>query len=109
MFIEPAAVVEANNEIKVLESREQEEIERILTELSAMAGEFEDTIKISFESAVSLDLIFAKAHMAYKMKASRPLLNNDGEILLKKARHPLIDPKKVVPSIFLSELTLTRS
>ena len=97
VFIEPAAVVEANNEIKVLESREQDEIERILLELSGMAGEFEDTIKISFESAVMLDLIFAKAHLAYKMKASRPILNNDGEILLKKARHPLIDPKTVVP------------
>lgn len=97
VFIEPAAVVEANNEIKVLQSREKDEIERILSELSAMAGEFEDTIKISFESAVTLDLIFAKAHLAYKMKASRPILNNDGEILLKKARHPLIDPKTVVP------------
>lgn len=97
VFIEPAAVVEANNEIKVLESREQDEIERILAELSQMAGEFEDTIKISFDSATLLDLHFAKAHLAYKMKASRPILNNDGEILLKKARHPLIDPKKVVP------------
>ncbi|MBR5190475.1 MAG: endonuclease MutS2 [Clostridia bacterium] len=97
VFIEPAAVVEANNEIKVLESREQDEIERILAELSQMAGEFQDTIKISFDSATLLDLHFAKAHLAYKMKASRPILNNDGEILLKKARHPLIDPKKVVP------------
>lgn len=97
VFIEPAAVVEANNEIKVLESREIEEIERILAELSELAGEFEDTIKISFDSAVMLDLIFAKAHLAYKMKASRPILNNDGEILLKKARHPLIDPQSVVP------------
>ncbi len=97
VFIEPAAVVEANNEIKVLESREADEIERILAELSQMAGEFQDTIKISFDSAVSLDLIFAKAHLAYKMKASMPILNNDGEILLKKARHPLIDPKAVVP------------
>ncbi len=97
VFIEPAAVVEANNEIKVLESREQDEIERILAELSQMAGEFYDTIKISFDSATLLDLHFAKAHLAYKMKASRPILNNDGEILLKKARHPLIDPKKVVP------------
>ncbi len=97
VFIEPAAVVEANNEIKVLESREQDEIERILAELSQMAGEFEDTIKISFDSAVTLDLIFSKAHLAYKMKASRPILNNDGEILLKKARHPLIDPRSVVP------------
>ena len=97
VFIEPAAVVEANNEIKVLESREKDEIERILAELSQMAGEFQDTIKISFESAAMLDLHFAKAHLAYKMKASRPIVNNDGEILLKKARHPLIDPKKVVP------------
>ncbi len=97
VFIEPAAVVEANNEIKVLESREIEEIERILAELSQMAGEFEDTIKISFDSAVALDLHFAKAHLAYKMKASRPILNNDGEILLKKARHPLIDSRSVVP------------
>lgn len=97
VFIEPAAVVEANNEIKVLESREQDEIERILAELSQMAGSFEDTIKISFDSAVMLDLHFAKAHLAYKMKASRPILNNDGEILLKKARHPLIDAKSVVP------------
>lgn len=97
VFIEPAAVVEANNEIKVLESREQDEIERILAELSQMAGEFQDTIKISFDSATLLDLHFAKAHLAYKMKASRPILNNEGEILLKKARHPLIDPKKVVP------------
>ncbi len=97
VFIEPAAVVEANNEIKVLESREADEIERILAELSQMAGEFEDTIKISFDSATQLDIHFAKAHLAYKMKASRPILNADGEILLKKARHPLIDPKKVVP------------
>ena len=97
VFIEPAAVVEANNEIKVLESREKDEIERILAELSQMAGEFEDTIKISFDSATMLDLHFAKAHLAYKMKASRPIVNNDGEILLRKARHPLIDPKKVVP------------
>lgn len=97
VFVEPTAVVEANNEIKVLESREAEEIERILEELSQMAGEFEDTIKISFNSAVALDVIFAKAHLAYKMKASRPVLNADGEILLKKARHPLIDPNKVVP------------
>lgn len=97
VFIEPAAVVEANNEIKVLESREADEIERILAELSQMAGEFYDTVKISFNSATLLDLHFAKAHLAYKMKASRPILNSDGEILLKKARHPLIDAKQVVP------------
>ena len=97
VFIEPQAVVDANNEIKVLQSKEKDEIERILSELSVMTGEFQDTIKISFDSATSLDIIFAKAHLAYKMKASRPVLNADGEIYLKKARHPLIDPKKVVP------------
>lgn len=97
VFIEPQAVVDANNEIKVLQSKEKDEIERILSELSVMTGEFQDTIKISFDAATALDIIFAKAHLAYKMKASRPLLNADGEIYLKKARHPLIDSKKVVP------------
>lgn len=97
VFIEPQAVVDANNEIKVLQSKEKDEIERILSELSVMTGEFQDTIKISFDAATSLDLIFAKAHLAYKMKASRPILNADGEIELKKARHPLIDSRKVVP------------
>lgn len=97
VFIEPQAVVDANNEIKVLQSKEKDEIERILSELSVMTGDFQETIKVSFDAAVTLDLIFAKAHLAYKMKASRPVLNADGEIYLKKARHPLIDSKKVVP------------
>lgn len=97
VFIEPQAVVDANNEIKVLQSKEKDEIERILSELSVMTGDFQETIKISFDAATALDVIFAKAHLAYKMKASRPLLNADGEIYLKKARHPLIDSKKVVP------------
>lgn len=97
VFIEPQAVVDANNEIKVLQSKEKDEIERILSELSVMTGEFQDTIKISFDAATALDVIFAKAHLAYKMKASRPLLNADGVIHLKKARHPLIDQKNVVP------------
>ena len=97
VFIEPAAVVEANNEIKVLESRERDEIERILTELSAQAGSFADSIRISYQSAVALNLIFAKASLAYQMKASLPVLNADGEIELKKARHPLIPADRVVP------------
>lgn len=97
VFIEPVSVVDANNEIKILESREREEIRRILFELSAEAGNFSESIKCSYESAVMLDLIFAKARLAYKMKASRPLLNKNGYIDLKKARHPLLDPKKAVP------------
>lgn len=98
VFIEPASVVDANNDIKVLQGKERDEIMRILFELSAEAGEFADSIKRSFESAVMLNLIFAKAHLAYKMKASKPIINNEGIIDLKKARHPLIDPKKVVPT-----------
>ena len=97
VFIAPVSVVDANNEIKILESREREEIRRILFELSAEAGNFSESIKCSYESAVMLDLIFAKARLAYKMKASRPLLNKNGYIDLKKARHPLLDPKKAVP------------
>ena len=96
VFVEPMAVVEANNEIRVLQGKEKEEIERILCELSAMAGECADTIKHNFECVVELNLIFAKASLAYKMKASLPLLNTEGVTDLKRARHPLLDQKKVV-------------
>lgn len=97
VFIEPMAVVEANNEIRVLQTKEREEIERILSELSASAGDFSQSIKNSYECAVELNLIFAKAQYAYKLKAAPPVLNNKGIINLRAARHPLIDPKKVVP------------
>ena len=96
VFIEPASVVDANNDIKVLQGKERDEIMRILYELSAESGDFAEPIKHSYESAIRLNLIFAKAHLAYKMKATKPILNNEGIICLKKARHPLIDPKKVV-------------
>ena len=96
VFIEPASVVDANNDIKVLQGKERDEIMRILYELSAESGDFSESIKHSYESAIRLNLIFAKAHLAYKMKATKPILNNEGIICLKKARHPLIDPKKVV-------------
>lgn len=96
VFVEPMAVVEANNEIRVLQGKEQEEIERILSELSAEAGNYADTIKHNYESLVELNLIFAKAQLGYKMKASLPVLNTEGITDLKQARHPLLDPKKVV-------------
>lgn len=96
VFIEPASVVDANNDIKVLQGKERDEIMRILYELSAESGDFAESIKHSYESAIRLNLIFAKAHLAYKMKATKPILNNEGIICLKKVRHPLIDPKKVV-------------
>jgi len=97
VFIEPMPVVEANNEIKVLKSSERDEMERILAELSAMAGSFAQSVKSSYECAVELNVIFAKANYAYSIKASVPELNDEGEINLRAARHPLIDPKAVVP------------
>ncbi len=97
VFIEPMAVVEANNEIRVLQTKEREEIERILAELSAAAGDFAQGIKDSYECALELNLIFAKAQYAYKIKAAPPILNDKGIVNLRAARHPLIDPKKVVP------------
>ena len=97
VFVEPMGVVEANNEIRVLQSRESAEIERILAELSAEAGGFADLIIESYHAAVGLDLIFAKGQLAYKMKASMPKVNDTGRILLNQARHPMIDPKQVVP------------
>lgn len=98
VFVEPMGAVEANNQVKVLLSEEKKEMERILAELSAEAGNFADTIVRGYETAVQLNVIFAKASLAYKMKATRPKLNDKGRIVLHKARHPLIDPEKVVPT-----------
>lgn len=97
VFIEPMGVVQANNDIKLLVSKEETEIERILFELSALAGSYADQIIGSYECLCELDLIFAKADLAYNMKASLPILNNKGRINLKQARHPLIDKSKAVP------------
>ncbi|MBR1705065.1 MAG: endonuclease MutS2 [Clostridia bacterium] len=96
VFIEPMSVVEANNEIRVLLGKEREEIEKILADLSEQAGAIYNETKQSYESGIYLDLVFAKAQMAYSMKAAAPLLNATGIIDLREARHPLIDPKKVV-------------
>lgn len=96
VFIEPMSVVELNNEIRVLRSDEQDEIARILLELSQEAGSFADSIIDSYKYAVELDLIFAKAQVAYKMKAVVPQVGEDGKITLHSARHPLIDKTKVV-------------
>ena len=98
VFIEPMSVVELNNEIRVLRSDEQEEISRILLELSGEAGSFADSIIESYHYAVELDLIFAKAQVAYKMKAVVPQVGEDGKIALHAARHPLIAKEKVVPT-----------
>lgn len=98
VFVEPMGVVEANNEVRVLQSQEQAEIERILTELSAETGNFSSGTISGYQAAVELNLIFAKANLGYKMKASLPAVNDKGQILLKKARHPLISQDRVVPT-----------
>lgn len=97
IFVEPMTVVETNNEIRVLKLREREEIERILAELSAEAGSFCDNIIPSYNALAELNLIFAKARLAYKMRATVPEINKDGVTHLKNARHPLINYKTVVP------------
>lgn len=98
VFIEPISVVELNNEIKVLRAKEAAEIEKILADLSSEAGEFSDGIISSFNNCVELEVVFAKSQLAYKMKASLPIMNNEGIINLKKSRHPLINKEKVVPT-----------
>lgn len=97
VFIEPMGVVQANNDIKMLQSKEQDEIDRILYELSANAGDFAQSIIHSYKNLAYLNLVFAKANLAYSMKASMPIMNDRGKIDLKKARHPLINKEKVVP------------
>ena len=97
VFVEPMGVVEANNEMKVLKSKEEAEIERILFALSAEAGSFATAIISDYRILLELNLVFAKARLAYKMKAIKPSLSDDGHITLNKARHPLIDPQKVIP------------
>ena len=97
VFVEPMGVVEANNELKVLRAKEKAEIERILLELSAEAGGFATAIIGDYTILLELNVIFAKAQLAYKMKAVKPRLTADGHTLLRHARHPLIDPKKIVP------------
>ena len=96
-FIEPSAVVEANNEIRILKSKEQAEIERILAELSAHCAESAEDIVVLFKDIIDLNILFAKSTLASKMNAQAPKIVNNGIINLKKARHPLIDHKKVVP------------
>ncbi len=97
VFVEPMGAVEANNELKVLLAKEEAEIERVLTVLSAEVGNFVDPLGAQYDIVTELDLIFAKAALAYEMKATRPTLSDDGVIVLKSARHPLIDKDKVVP------------
>ena len=96
-FIEPMNAVSANNALRDLELKEQQEIARILAQLSAQVADHADPIRDSIQALVKLDVIFAKARLSFKMRAWPPVMNESGRIELLKARHPLIDSNCVVP------------
>lgn len=100
LFVEPISVVEANNDIRILQGREQEEIHRIISEFSRECAEMKEQLISSFDAAVKLNLYFAKANLAADMRAMCPEISDDGKIYLNKARHPLIEKDKVVPINF---------
>lgn len=97
IFIEPAAVVKLNNDIKELELKEQAEIEIILASLSAAASEYTQELSTDYTVLTTLDFIFAKGQLSKALKCSRPVMNTERNINIKKGRHPLINPDKVVP------------
>lgn len=97
LFVEPMSVVEANNDIRILKGEEQDEIHRIIMELSDETAQFAEPLMSGFKASVQLSVYFAKAELASVMHACEPELNDDNEIILHKARHPLIDRNKVVP------------
>lgn len=97
VFIEPMAVVEANNEIRLLQNEEQAEVDRILYALSGQVGGCADSIAGSYDALVELDLYFAKSRLADELRATVPVFNDRGVVELRKARHPLIPKDRVVP------------
>ncbi len=96
-FIEPMSVVKLNNELRELAVQEQDEIERILAELSASIANETEKLTDDVNILAELDFIFAKAYLSKQLKASEPVFNTKGYVNIKKGRHPLIDPKQVVP------------
>ncbi len=96
-FVEPMSAVNANNALRELELKEKKEIERILAELSSEAAAHAEDINLDYAMLVQLDVIFAKAKLAFNMRAWAPIMNDTGKVELRNARHPLIDPRKVVP------------
>ena len=97
LFVEPMGVVQANNEYIELEAKEKKEIERILAELSAAAAAHREDIQWDYDALVHLDLIFAKGQLSYRLDGVRPEVRRDGGIVLRRARHPLLDPARAVP------------
>ena len=97
IFVEPVAVVDANNELRVLESKEQHEIDKILSALSAQVSEVSDAIWLNYRNITELAVAFACAQMSIAMNASAPTVTEQRVVELKRARHPLIDKDRVVP------------
>lgn len=97
VFIEPMTVVELGNELKGLETKEQEEIEKILTELTNSVVPYTEEIQASYRQLIRLDSIFARSEFSLKYDCRQPKLNEKGYIHLKKARHPLLPKEQVVP------------
>ncbi len=97
LFIEPMAIVKLNNELKELYAKEQEEIQVILARLSSDVADYVNTIRTDYTLLSNLDFIFARGNLALKMNGSKPIFNTEGRIHIREGRHPLIDPKKVVP------------
>lgn len=104
LFIEPASVVEANNKIRELEIEEKREVERILHDFSGKIAQIGESLFENIKFLSKLDIVFAKAKYAVEINAMKPNVNDDGIVNLRKARHPLIDPKNVVPiDIYLGD------
>lgn len=97
LFIEPMAIVKLNNDLKELYVQEQDEIRKILASLSEEAAQYIEEIRTDYRSLTDLDFIFARGALALTMRASRPILNEEGRIRIWEGRHPLLDQKKVVP------------
>ena len=97
IFVEPMAVVDANNELRMLESKEQHEIEKILGELSAEVAGVAPTLNLNYRNITELAFAFACAELSYRMDACEPIISEERVCELKNARHPLIDKKSVVP------------
>ena len=97
LFVEPMGVVQANNELKELQAREEKEIDRVLRMLSGECAAQRENILYDYDLLVQLDAIFARAQLSYAMDAGRPLVRKRGGIDLRRARHPLLDPAKAVP------------
>lgn len=97
LFVEPMAVIKLNNDLRELELKEEKEIEMILATLSARCAEETEALRDDLDLLTKLDFIFARAQLSRSMNGTQPDFNEEGRILIKKGRHPLLDKKKVVP------------